>query len=219
MVPVESKRVEEPLPPDVLERLTRDFGDGADAVAALLQARRQIGSADFLGDRLVRCIIHAAAADAQRVQPLLDLERQDYRDVIVAGEYDRAVHQVRDLRASFLIEGLETFWAGDLAYLMSKRGYRLTALMAHPATLGPFDCGEDYGEGRATFVGPFGEITVEKKEREWTVHGNRNDLAAHELDRPFRDLRAFLDALSGYLLSDVRVAQPMAPPDQGGPVV
>src|SRR6516165_9477777 len=96
--------MEEALPGDVLDRLARDFGNPADAVAALLLARRRIGSVDFLGNRLVRCILHAARGDEQRIQRLLDVARQDYRDVIMAGEYDHAMRQVRDLRASFLID-------------------------------------------------------------------------------------------------------------------
>lgn len=57
--------MEESLPQDVLDQLTRDFGDHAEAVAALLLARRRIGSTDFLGDRLVRCIVHAAGTNEQ----------------------------------------------------------------------------------------------------------------------------------------------------------
>jgi hypothetical protein len=197
--------VEEPLPLDVLDRLTRDFGERADAMAAMLLARRRIGRTDFLGDRLVRCIVHAAAADEQRVQQLLDLARQDYRDVIVTGEYDDAMRRVRDLNASFLIDSPQKFWAGEIACLMASRGYRLTALETRPATIGPFDYTSDYGEGRATFRGPLGEIAIEKHDRRWVVHGNRRDLAAHEMDQAFSDERTFHDALSGYLLSDVRV--------------
>jgi hypothetical protein len=196
--------VEEPLPHDVLDRLTRDFGARADGVAALLLARRRIGSADFLGDRLVRCIVHAAGRDEQRVQQLLDLERQDYRDVIVAGEYDGAMRRVRDLRATFLIDSPEKFWAGGVACLMASRGYRLTVLETRPPTAGPFVYGADYGEGRATFIGPKGEIGIEKRDRQWVIHGDRRDLEIHELGHPVSDERAFRDAVSGYLLSKVR---------------
>lgn len=165
--------MEEPLPVDVLDRLTRDFGDRADAVAARLLARRRIGSTEFLSDRLARCIVHAAFGDEQRVQQLLELARDDDRDVIVAGEYDGAMRQVKDLRVSFVIDSPEKFWAGEVACLMASRGYRLTALETHPATAGPFDYTSDYGEGRATFMGPIGKIVVEKKDRQWMIHGNR----------------------------------------------
>src|SRR5262249_53001945 len=161
------------------DRLTRDFGDRADAVASVLLARRRIGSMDSLDDRLVRCIIHAARADEQRVQQLLEWARQDYRDVIVAGEYNEGMLHVRDLRASFLIDSPEKFWAGDIVCLMDSHSYRLTALETRSATAGPFEYTADYGEGRATFVGPLGEIAIEKKDRQWVVHGNRRDLVAH----------------------------------------
>ena len=202
--PQETNKVE-PLPLDVLDRLTRDFGERADAVAGLLLAHRRIGSADFVDDRLVRCIIHVAEADEQRAQQLLDLAVQDYREAIVAGEYDGAMRRVKDLRASFLIDDPEKFWAGEVACLMALRGYRLTKLETRAATAGPFDYTSDYSEGRATFIGPLGEIVIEKKDQHWMVHGNRRDLAAREMDHPFKDERTFRDAMSGYLLSNVRV--------------
>jgi hypothetical protein len=197
--------VDDPLPLDVLDRVTSDFGDRAQAVASVLLARRRIGSADFLGDRLVRCIVHAAGGDEQHIQPLLDLARQDYRDVIAAGEYDSAMRQVRDLRVSFLIDSPEKFWAGETACLMALRGYRLTALEANPATVGPFELLSDWGEGRATFNGPKGNLVIQKRNRKWVIRGNRRDLEAHDMDRAFNDERVFRDALSGYVLSDVRV--------------
>jgi len=79
----------EPLPPDIVERINRDFGDRADAVAAQLLASRQFGSADNISDRIVRCIIHAAAGNATEIEQLIDWAHQDYRDVIMLGEYDK----------------------------------------------------------------------------------------------------------------------------------
>lgn len=197
--------MEEPLPFDVLGRLSCDFGERADAVLARLLARRQIASADFLGDRLVRCIVHAACGDEQRVQQLLDLARMDYRDVIVAGEYDRAGQQVRDLRATFLLDTPEKFWAGELTCLLASRGYWLKAIETRRATAGPFEYMVDYSEGRATFIGPKGEMVIEKRDRQWLIHGNRRELLVHDLDHAFSDECAFRDAVSGYLLSNVQV--------------
>ncbi len=174
-------------------------------VASVLLACRRIGSADFLCDYLVRCIVHAAGSDEQHVQQLLDLARQDYRDAILAGEYDSGVNRVRDLRVSFLIDSPAKFWAGETARLMASRGYRLTHLETNPATVGPFAYASDSGEGRATFNGPLGNVVIEKKNRHWVIHGNPRDLAAHEMDHAFNDEHVFRDALSGYLVSDVRV--------------
>lgn len=193
--------MEEPLPIDVLDRLTRDFGSRANAVEALLRTRRRIGSADFLVDRLVRCVVYAACGNEERVQQLLDMERRDFRDVVVAGEYDGAMRQVRDLRVSFLIDSPEKFWIGEVACLFASRGYRLIQLETQPATEGPFNYSSDYDEGRATFIGPRGEIVIEKTDRQWVIRGDQRALAIHELDHPFRDESTFRDAVSGYLLS------------------
>jgi hypothetical protein len=87
--------------------------------------------------------------------------------------------------------------------MMASRGYRLTSLETRPATSGPFVYTSDYSEERATFAGPKGEITIEKRDRQWWIHGNRCDLEVHELDHVFGDERAFCDAVSGYLLSKI----------------
>ncbi len=206
----------DPLPLDVMARLNSDFGDRTDAAAAILLACRQIGHID---DRLVRCIVYAARGDESRVRDLIELAQQDYRDVIVAGEYDEAMRQIRDLRVSFLIDSPEKFWAGEVACMMASRGHRLTSLETRPTTAGPFVYLSDYGEGRATFIGPKGEIVIEKGDRQWTIQGNRRDLEIHELDHTFSDERPFLDAVSGYLLSKIKaraIHEPNeVPPDQG----
>lgn len=201
----EANTVEEPLPLDVTDRLSRDFGDRKQAMAALLLARRRIGSGDYLGDHLIRCVVHAARGDEARLNELLD-PRQDGRDLIVAAEYDGGVRQVRDLSVSFLIDSPEKFWAGQIARLMALRGYRLTSIETRPAAAGPFTYISDYAEGRATFIGPKGEITIEKKDRQWVIHGKRPDLELHRLDLAFADEHAFRDAVSGYLLSNVSSA-------------
>lgn len=196
----------EPLPIDVRDRLIHDFGERADVVAALLIARRQNDIEDFIGDRVLRCIVQAASGNEHRLPHLLELAKQDYRDVIVAGEYDEDMRQIRSLRDSFLIDSPEKFWASNVTSLMARRGYRLTALDTRPATVGPFGHQSDHSEGLARFTGPIGEIEIEKKSRQWIVHSNRGGLAAYRMDRPFSNERAFLDALSGYLLMAMRAS-------------
>jgi hypothetical protein len=212
---VEAMQMEEPLPQDVLDRLSRDFGDRADAVAALLLAHRHIGSGNFLGNRTIRCIVYAAGGDEHRIQQLLDPGRQDYRDAIRAGEYDGAGRRVRDLNATFLIDSPEKFWASGVANLMDSRGYRLTALETQPATTDPFAARTEY-EGWATFIGPKGEIVIEMKDRQWLIHGNRRELEIRDLDRPYTDHSVFLDKVSGYLLSKVR-ARAAGGPEEAPP--
>ena len=194
--------MDDPLPIDVIARLTTDFGERAEAVAALILAHRKVGTGDYLGDRLVRCIVHAASGDEARVQQLLDMAREDDRDVILTGEYN-GLHRIRDLRVSFLIDCSQKFWVSGVACLMAARGYRLLRLETRAATAGPFEYTSDWGEGRATFSGPKGEITIGKKDRQWVIHGNRRDIQARGLDHPFGDEAEFCDAVSGYLLSTV----------------
>lgn len=199
--------VAEPLPSDVIDWLTRDFGDRSDAVSGLLLARRRIGQPRYIDDRLIRCMIHAARGEEHRVNQLIDRQQEDFRDVILAGEYDEANQHIRDLRASFLIDSPEKFWVGELACMMASRGYPLKDLQTHPATVGPIQFTTDCSEGTATFVGARGEIVIEKKDRQRAIQANRRDLAIHELERPFDDEPTFRDAVSGYLLSSVRVGE------------
>jgi hypothetical protein len=193
----------DPLPLDVMARLNEDFGDRANAVAQLLLTRRRIGSADRISDRLLRCIVHAALGDEQRVKQLLDA-RQDYRDVIMVGEYNMAGRRIRDLHATFLIDSPEKFWISDVTGMMASHGYRLMSLETRAATTGPFEYTADYSEGTATFTGPKGNIEIEKKDRNWTIRGNSHELEIHELNHPFENERAFCDVVSGFLLSNNR---------------
>jgi hypothetical protein len=199
------------LPVDVMARLTSDFGDRADAVAALLLAARRAGGMRCMDDRVVRCIVWAARGHESKVQRLIELARRDYRDVIIAGEYDDMMRRTRDLSVSFLIDSPETFWASEVARMMASRGYRLTALESRPATLGPFTFTSDAGEGQATFIGQKGEIAIEKRDRQWSIHGNDRDLEILEFHHAFSDARAFLDAVSGYLLSKISEEQDKEP--------
>jgi hypothetical protein len=184
------------LPVDVMARLNMDFGDRADAVAALFLAQR-------LDERLVRCIVFAARGSVSRVQELIALAQKDFRDLIVTAEYDEVMRQIRDLRVSFLTDGPETFWISEVACMMASRGYRLTSIETLPATAGPFAYTADEDEGRATFVGPRGEFRIEKTDRLWTIHADRRDIETHNLDHAFSDEQAFRDAVSGYLLSPI----------------
>ena len=191
----------DPLPPDVMARLNQDFGSRADAVAARLLDCRRIG--DYMGDRLVRCIVHAADGEELRVQQLIELKRQDYRDVIVAGEYDGSKRHIRDLRASFLIDAPEKMWIGEVACIMASRGYLLSSLETRAATVAPFTYSADFSEGIAKFVGPKGELVIEKKDRQWMIRGDRRELEIHDLNHVFNDESVFRDAVSCYLLSGV----------------
>ena len=98
----------DPLPEDVVERVRRDFGERAEVILALLLASRRLGSADYIGDLLVRCIVFAAHGAEERLRDLLELERQDFRDVIMAAEYDAlGTRHLWDFNRPFASAGIE----------------------------------------------------------------------------------------------------------------
>ena len=98
--------MDEPLPADVVERLSSDYGERADTVTAQLLACRRLGSTDYFGDRLVRCVVFVARGDEWRVPDLIELGRQEYRDLILAAEYDPlCVRRLRNFNHPFGAEG------------------------------------------------------------------------------------------------------------------
>jgi hypothetical protein len=88
------------LPDDVSAWINAHFSgeDAALARGALASAVDHTGAR--VGDRLLRCAAVGSHGRLDALLSLIDLLRVDYRDVIMAGEYDyvgrRAVH-VRDL--------------------------------------------------------------------------------------------------------------------------
>lgn len=177
-------------------RLRRDFDDRADAVAATLVSKGR------LSDRVLRCIVVAAAGDERKVLPLVELGTEDSRDVLVAGEYVGG-RRVRDLRESFLIDSPEKFWAAEAAWLMARRGYRLIEVSGHSVAVGPANFMADLCEGSATFAGPKGQFTIQKTHGRWMMVDVSNTTSPEGLNVALSDERAFLDAVSGYLLTIV----------------
>lgn len=99
---MESGPLPQPLPIDVQERVDQDFGKSADAISNLLLASRRIGSPDYFGDRLLRCFVFAAQGNESRLRQLIELARQDFRDVIIAAEYDElGLRRLRDFNHPF----------------------------------------------------------------------------------------------------------------------
>lgn len=88
----------DPLPPDIVSRVHQDFGSRADAVLDFLRDCRHSGNSDYLCDRFVRCIVFAARGEESRIPQLIGLMRQDFRDVIMAAEYDTNTLVPRRLR-------------------------------------------------------------------------------------------------------------------------
>lgn len=177
------------LAADILERIRATFGEtDAETAIDLLRESGQRG-------RVARCIVFAARGDLDLLRHNIRLADDDYRDVIMAGEYDDMSRPVRDLRVSFLIDTPEKFWCSGVAFAMHERGYVLTDLDSRPAdNLGN-------GEGVATFEGRIGRLRIEKRSDQWRLTGDLEQLDLHGLDQPFDDEAAFTETVSAYILA------------------
>jgi hypothetical protein len=97
----------QPLPADVAERIPRLFPNEADAVARQLSQLRNEDSRLF-GDRIIRCIVFCASHyPGTNIDQWIEQARNDYRDLIVAAEYDRDDNQLRDFNRSFRDEDFQ----------------------------------------------------------------------------------------------------------------
>ena len=179
------------LEPDIVERVHTDFGRKSDEALHLLRGSGKAG-------RVARCIVMASRGSLARLKKYIELARLDYRDAITAGEYDSG--RVRDLRVSFLLDSPEKFWIGEVACMMSLRDYTLVSVETRPAPLPPFVDTADRHEGRARFVGPEGDIELERRNRQWSILADPGELEKYNLNHPFEDEAAFLDAVSGWIL-------------------
>ena len=93
-----------PLLDDIAGQVQRSFsGSDRDAATALLlNARIHDGSA--AEPRLLRCALLAAQGSIEKLRHYVKLLEVDFRDVIVAGEYESTsgeLVRVRDLSGSF----------------------------------------------------------------------------------------------------------------------
>ncbi|MEO6995939.1 MAG: hypothetical protein ABI273_20210 [Lacunisphaera sp.] len=68
----------------------------ADAVGQVHLWLEDLGS-----DRLSRCALFLAQGALQKLEEAVSLGKTDYRDLIVAAEYDRADNQIRDFNQPF----------------------------------------------------------------------------------------------------------------------
>lgn len=89
------------LPQDVIGWIERVHGRRAAATLEKLDALRDAQGNPF-GDRVVRCIVYAAWLFPRRSFEGWMREAQvDYRDVIMAAEYDDCGNRVRDFANPF----------------------------------------------------------------------------------------------------------------------
>jgi hypothetical protein len=181
------------LDADIIDHINTEFA-GTDA--PLAQAELAASGKD---GRIARCIVLASAGSLQRLRELLQLADVDYRDVIVAGEYDSAMRHVRDLRVSFLIASPDDFWISETATTIHKYGYCLVQLNSHPATRGPFEYTCDRTEGIATFSDERSVIKIEKRDRKWLLVHDGSNLRPYGLDAWFDNEERFQIQLDYYL--------------------
>lgn len=181
------------LEADIIDRINADFTETDTRTAEFeLAASGKTG-------RIARCVVFASEGSLQRLRDLIQLADRDYRDLIVAGEYDMAMRQVRDLRVSFLIASPDDFWIGEMAATMHKHGHFLAHLKSQPATVGPFDDTCDRSEGLAMFSNGADAIAIQKRDRNWSLVQDDSDLRAYGLDVSIDDEERFRIQLNSYL--------------------
>jgi hypothetical protein len=88
------------LPPDIVIRVEKDFGDRRAEARRLLLEHLAIHDPRTGHPRILRCIVFAAAGSIEKLKSMIELARIDWRDVIVAGEYEDW-KPVRDLNRPF----------------------------------------------------------------------------------------------------------------------
>lgn len=73
------------LPPDIIQKIKNDFPkkEEYDLVESTLKELEVDGK-----NRVIRCILFVASGDLKKLAQLEELAIRDYRDVIMAGEYE-----------------------------------------------------------------------------------------------------------------------------------
>ncbi len=190
------------LEADIVNYIHAGF-DPADASTAV----NELAACEKTG-RLARCISVGAGGSIERLRDLIKTADVDYRDVIVAGEYDGAMRRVRDLRVSFLINSPEDFWISEVALTAHKHGYFLAHLETHSISTPPFAGTQSHGT--AKFINNGQTITIHKRDGQWWIDRHDCNLATFGLDAPLADEERFRIQLD-FLLSRFVAEQPHAP--------
>lgn len=186
------------LEADIIDRVHADFGSAdAPTVLAELEASGRKG-------RLARCIVLAAGGSLELLRELIHMP--DYRDVIMAGEYDDVGQHIRDLSASFLVDLPDDAWVCQVADVAAKHGYRLTKLESRAAELGSFEYSSDRGEGEAAFSNGLSTVVIRKADRRWSISSGGVNLHRFGLDNSLGTEEQFCNQLD-YYLSPLGVAR------------
>jgi hypothetical protein len=86
-------------PHDIVERVITEYP--ADAVGQV-----HLWFEDLKSDRLARCALFLAQGSLQKLEEAVEQGRADYRDLIVAAEYDGFRIQLRDFNQPFGSEAI-----------------------------------------------------------------------------------------------------------------
>jgi hypothetical protein len=92
------------LPDDITRRVEAWFSEPDRSIALALLSRAVIHDGKLADDRLRRCALVASKGSLEKLQYYVGLLAVDYRDVIVAGEYEVSggeLARVRNLTTSF----------------------------------------------------------------------------------------------------------------------
>lgn len=77
-----------PVPTDIIQRITDDFGDErASKILANLISRIPDGLPNGTRPRHLRCVIHLAEGDLEKLNHYIEICLRDTRDVMFAAEY------------------------------------------------------------------------------------------------------------------------------------
>jgi hypothetical protein len=90
----------ENYPRDIVDRVVEEFP--ADALGAV-----HLGLEDLRSDRLARCALFVAKGSGPKFHEAVALGKEDYRDLIMAAEYDSFHIRLRDFNRPF---GSETIF-------------------------------------------------------------------------------------------------------------
>src|SRR5688572_15581145 len=86
-----------PLPADIVARVAADFpNESHSALLAMLD--------EYQGPertRVIRCVVHLAARNTDKLLDCIKSAMTDYRDVIYWAEYDAGEQKVRDFNQPF----------------------------------------------------------------------------------------------------------------------
>lgn len=93
-----------PLPDDILAKIRLDFSDGEILPVIELLTDLQREDPRLFCDRILRCILYVARGRFADLADAVALARLDWRDLIVAAEYDGQFEaRQRDLSLPFAV--------------------------------------------------------------------------------------------------------------------